>query len=280
MKTSNETEAVKVAEPGTIGRKELMSVFWRAFTINASFQYERQMSQGFVYSMIPVLKKLYPGKEDLKAALVRHSEFFNVTPMAAPLVMGIATAMEEENAKSDDFDTNSVNAVKASLMGPLSGIGDSIFWGTLRPLAAGIACSLALAGNAMAPIVFLVLFNVFNVAARYFGLMKAYEMGTSFLTKLEKSGAMQKVFLGASIIGLLVIGAMSASMVSLSLKLAIGSGDSAILIDDVLNGIMPKLLPLCVTLLLYRLIRKGYKVNTLLLGIIVVSVVLCFFGIL
>ena len=202
------------------------------------------MSQGFVYSMIPALKKLYPAKEDLAQSLTRHGEFFNVTPMVAPLVMGITAAMEEENSKSDDFDINSVNSVKAALMGPLSGIGDSIFWGTLRPLAAGIACSLALAGNAFAPILFLLLFNVFNVVCRYFGLFKGYEMGTSFLTKLEKSGALQKVFVAAGIIGLLVIGAMSASMV-----------------------------------LLYKLIRKGYKVNTLLLGIIVVSIVLCFFGI-
>ncbi|MBS6406307.1 MAG: PTS system mannose/fructose/sorbose family transporter subunit IID [Collinsella sp.] len=275
MKTSNET----AASERKLGKKELMSVFWRSFTINASFNYERQMSQGFVYSMIPALKKLYPAKEDLAQSLTRHGEFFNVTPMVAPLVMGITAAMEEENSKSDDFDINSVNSVKAALMGPLSGIGDSIFWGTLRPLAAGIACSLALAGNAFAPILFLLLFNVFNVACRYFGLFKGYEMGTSFLTKLEKSGALQKVFVAAGIIGLLVIGAMSASMVSVKLALAIGSGDSAILLNDVINGIMPKMLPLLVTLLLYKLIRKGYKVNTLLLGIIVVSIVLCFFGI-
>jgi fructoselysine and glucoselysine-specific PTS system IID component len=275
MKTSNET----AASERKLGKKELTSVFWRSFTINASFNYERQMSQGFVYSMIPALKKLYPAKEDLAQSLTRHGEFFNVTPMVAPLVMGITAAMEEENSKSDDFDINSVNSVKAALMGPLSGIGDSIFWGTLRPLAAGIACSLALAGNAFAPILFLLLFNVFNVACRYFGLFKGYEMGTSFLTKLEKSGALQKVFVAAGIIGLLVIGAMSASMVSVKLALAIGSGDSAILLNDVINGIMPKMLPLLVTLLLYKLIRKGYKVNTLLLGIIVVSIVLCFFGI-
>ena len=275
MKTSNET----AASERKLGKKELMSVFWRSFTINASFNYERQMSQGFVYSMIPALKKLYPAKEDLAQSLTRHGEFFNVTPMVSPLVMGISAAMEEENTKSDDFDINSVNSVKAALMGPLSGIGDSIFWGTLRPLAAGIACSLALAGNAFAPIFFLLLFNVFNVACRYFGLFKGYEMGTSFLTKLEKSGALQKVFVAAGIIGLLVIGAMSASMVSVKLALAIGSGDSAILLNDVINGIMPKMLPLLVTLLLYKLIRKGYKVNTLLLGIIIVSIALCFFGI-
>ena len=135
MKTSNQTES-------RITKKDINSVFWRAFTINASFNYERQMSQGFVYSMLPVLKKLYPDKEQMKEALKRHSEFFNVTPMASTLVMGITAAMEEQNARNREFDVNSINAVKASLMGPLSGIGDSVFWGTLRPLAGGIACSL------------------------------------------------------------------------------------------------------------------------------------------
>lgn len=128
MKTSNEIASVN-REEGRITRKELMGVFWRSFTINASFNYERQMSQGFVFSMMPVLKKLYPERDDLADALVRHSEFFNVTPMLSPFTMGIVSAMEEENAKSNDFDVNSINAVKASLMGPLSGIGDSIFWG-------------------------------------------------------------------------------------------------------------------------------------------------------
>ena len=59
MKTSNET---------TITKKELNSVFWRSFTINASFNYERQLNQGYVYSMIPVLKKLYPEREVLATA--------------------------------------------------------------------------------------------------------------------------------------------------------------------------------------------------------------------
>lgn len=275
MRTSNES-----ADEKKVGRKELMSVFWRSFTINASYQYERQMNQGFVYSMIPVINKLYDKKEDRAEALERHSEFFNVTPMVSPLVMGITAAMEEVNANDEQFDPTSITSVKSALMGPLSGIGDSVFWGTLRPLAAGIACSLALAGNAVAPVLFYVLFNVFNVACRYFGLFKGYEMGTSLLSKMAASGVMQKVFLGAGIVGMLVIGAMVSSMVSVNLALAIGEGDSAIMLNDVINGIMPKMLPLLVTLLLYKLIRKGFKVNTLLFGIVVVCIVCCFFGIL
>lgn len=275
MKTSNEITAEK-----KLSRKELMRVFWRSFTINASYQYERQMNQGFAYSLAPVINKLYDKKEDRVAAYTRHNEFFNVTPMVSPFVMGITAAMEEENANDGQFDPTSINAVKSALMGPLSGIGDSVFWGTLRPLVAGIACSLALAGNAVAPILFFVLFNVFTVACRYFGVTKGYDLGTNFLSKVAASGVMQKVFLGASIIGLLVLGAMTASMVSLNLTLAIGEGESAILINDVINGIMPKMLPLLVTLLIYQLIRKGWKVNTLLVAIIVVSIVCCFFGIL
>lgn len=280
MKTSNETAPTTEAMEKRVSKKELMKVFWRSFTINASYQYERQMNQGFVYSLIPVIDKLYDKKEDRVEALERHSEFFNVTPMVAPLVMGITTAMEEENANDEDFDPKSISAVKSALMGPLSGIGDSIFWGTLRPLAAGIACSLALAGNAAAPILFYVLFNVFNVACRYFGLFKGYELGTSFLGKVAQSGVMQKVFLGAAIIGMLVIGAMVSSMVSVTFQLAIGEGDSAILLNDVINDIMPQMLSLLVTLALFYLIRKGWKVNTLLVGIVVVSIVCCFLGIL
>jgi len=278
MKTSDESEVSTVDNPSKLTKHELMSMFWRSFTINASFNYERQMSQGFAYSMIPALKKLYPAKEDMAAALTRHCEFFNVTPALSPLTVGIAAAMEEENARDETFDARSINAVKASLMGPLSGIGDSIFWGTLRPLAGGIACSLALAGNPIAPILFLVLFNFFNIGCRYLCLFKGYELGTSFISKIEKSGVMQKVFVAAGIIGLLVIGAMSASMVTVALAPSIGSGDGAILIDKVINGIMPKMLPLLVTLGIYKLLRKGCKTDQILIGIFVVSILGCFIG--
>ncbi len=263
MKTSNDN---------LITKKELNSVFWRSFTINASFNYERQMNQGYVFSMIPVLKKLYPEKEALAESLKRHSEFFNVTPMVSPFVMGLSAAMEEQNAKDSNFDTNSINAVKSALMGPLSGIGDSIFWGTLRPLAGGIACSLALSGNILAPLIFLLMFNIPNILCRYYGLQVGYNMGTDFLTEMEKSGIMQKVFTAASMIGLMVIGGMVASMVSLNLAIVIGSGDTAIALNDVINGIMPKMLSLFVTFGLYQLIRRGYKSNMILLGIVVVSI--------
>ena len=278
MKTSNDVQTPAEGAQKKVTRKELMSVFWRSFAINASFNYERQMSQGYDFSMIPVLKKLYPNKEDLSEALVRHAEFFNITPGVAPLALGISAAMEEQNANSDDFDVASINSVKAALMGPLSGIGDSVFWGTLRPLIAGVACSLAQAGNAFAPIFFLVAFNIINVGCRYICTFKGYELGTSFLVKVEQSGIMQKVFKYAAVIGLLVIGAMSASMVSITLAPAIGAGEAAITIDSVINGIMPKMLSLLSVMFIYRLVHKGVSVNKILVGIITVGILGCLVG--
>ena len=262
-----------------ITKKDINKLFWRSMCVNASFNYERHMSQGIQYALSPALTKLYDDKKDLSKALVRHSEFFNSTPMVDPFIFGVVAAMEEENANNEEFDISSINAVKASLMGPLAGIGDSLFWGTLRPLAGGIACSLALAGNFFAPILFLLLFNIPNILVRYFGVHIGYNSGLKALTKFEKMGITEKVFQGASIIGLLVIGGMIASMVSVNLGLTIGSGDSAIAINDVLDGIMPKMLPLLTTLGIYKLIKKGVKVNWILLGIIILSILGTFIGI-
>ena len=156
-------------EKKLLTKSDINKVFWRSFTVNASFNYERQMNQGAQYALSPILRKLYPDKKELGEALQRHAEFFNTTPMLCPFIFGIAAAMEEENATQEDFDPNTINLVKAGLMGPLAGIGDSVFWGTLRPLAGGIACSLALTGNLFAPFLFLLLFNIPNVLVRYFG---------------------------------------------------------------------------------------------------------------
>lgn len=267
--TSNEKNLTK---------KDINKIFWRSLTVNASFNYERQMSQGVQYALSPMLEKLYPSKEKLAKALKRHSEFFNSTPMCNPFIFGVVAAMEEENANSDDFDEDSINSVKAGLMGPLAGIGDSIFWGTIRPLAGGIACSLALAGNYFAPILFLLLFNIPNMLVRYFGVHFGYQSGMKALTKFEELGLTDKVFRGAAILGLLVIGGMVSSLVSINLAPAIGSGDSTILINDVINDIMPKMLPLLTTLALYTLLRRGAKTNVLLLGIIAISILGTFIG--
>ena len=251
-------------EKKLLTKSDINKVFWRSFTVNASFNYERQMSQGAQYALSPILQKLYPDKKELGEALQRHAEFFNTTPMLCPFIFGITAAMEEENATQEDFDPNTINSVKAGLMGPLAG---------------GIACSLALTGNLFAPFLFLLLFNIPNVLVRYFGCHWGYNSGMKALNRFEELGLTEKIFTAAAIIGLLVIGGMSASMVSVNPVVAIGSGDNAIKLIDVINGIMPKMLSLLTTLGVYRLLKKGTKPNTILLGIIVVSVLLTAIGV-
>ncbi len=110
------------------------------------------MNLAFVYALIPVLKKLYPRREELAAALKRHLVFFNTTPHIVTLLLGITTAMEEKNSQQKNMDATAIDNVKASLMGPLAGLGDSFFWGRCASSPPGSAPASALKGNILGPI--------------------------------------------------------------------------------------------------------------------------------
>lgn len=114
MTTSNTAEQKSV-----IGKKELRSIFLRSLSLEYSWNYERQQNMGYCFAMLPAIKKIYQKKEDQIAAAKRHMEFFNTTPYISTAVFGISTAMEESNARNEDFDTSSINNVKVALMGPL-----------------------------------------------------------------------------------------------------------------------------------------------------------------
>ncbi|MCK1986043.1 MULTISPECIES: PTS system mannose/fructose/sorbose family transporter subunit IID [unclassified Peribacillus] len=257
----------------TLTKSDIRKSVLRALSLEFSFNYERQQSLGFAFAMIPILKKLYSKKEDMEKALKRHLEFFNTTPYVSPLILGIMGAMEEQNAKDKQFDESSINSVKASLMGPLAGIGDSLYWGTLRLIATGIGTSLALNGNLLGPILFFLIFNIPMLALFFSYMTMGHKLGTGFISKLQKTGAMGKLTYGASILGLLVIGGMSASMINIYVPWEIGSGDSATSIQSVLDSIMPGLLPLWAFWIIYWLLGRNVKTTTILLGIFVLGIV-------
>ncbi|TLQ06944.1 PTS system mannose/fructose/sorbose family transporter subunit IID [Marinilactibacillus psychrotolerans] len=260
-------------------KKDLNRVFWRSLTMEYSWNYERQAHIGFCYSIVPFLSKLYKGDE-YKKALQRHMEFFNTTPHLSTLILGITAAMEEENAKNNSFDTASINGVKASLMGPLAGVGDSFFWGTLRLIATGVGTSLALKGNILGPILFLLIFNVPHFLLRYLSNIWGYKIGTDLLTKLETSGAMDNLTYGASVVGLMVIGAMAQSMIAIEIPLKLGSGEGALTITEILNEIAPGILPLAAFGIVYYAIKKGLKPVPILLAITAISIIGASMGIL
>lgn len=261
-------------------KKNLMRIFWRSCHQDASWNYERQQNLAAAYTMCDTIDILYKDDEEARSrALRRHLEFMALTPHISTLLYSILAAMEEENANNPNFDETSISAVRASLMGPLAGIGDSLIWGTLRIIAAGIAISFSKNGSILGPILFLLIFNIPAWALRYYCLTKGYELGTDFFKKVQETGIMEKVTYVASVVGLMVIGCMSASMVYFELPLKVGSGKFAEPLQGYLDQVMPCLLPLAIFGILYYFLGKKIKTTTILLIIIILSIVLSFFGI-
>lgn len=281
MTTTSNDAAVRTADERKLTKKDLNRVAIRSLGMEWDWNYERQMNIAFCYSMLPIIKKLYPNKDDQTEAMQRHLEFFSTTPHMSTLILGITAAMEEQNANDPEFETESINNVKVSLMGPLAGIGDSFIWGTLRIIATGVGVSLAAQGNILGPILFLLLFNIPAQGLRFYLMHAGYKLGSGFLAKVQESGLMEVLTYGASVLGLMVIGGMTAENVGINVPLVIGSGETATTLGDICNTIMPGLLPLAFTLLMYWLVsKKNVKTTTLLVALVVVGLVGSFFGIL
>lgn len=281
MTTRTSDDVARSAGGKRLTAGDLNKVAIRSLGMEWDWNYERQMNMGFCYGMLPVIEKLYDRPEDRSAAMRRHLEFFNTTPHLSTLIFGITAAMEERNAADEAFDTESINNVKVSLMGPLAGIGDSFIWGTLRIIATGVGVSLAAQGSILGPLLFLLLFNIPAQGLRFYLMHMGYRLGGGVLQKIQESGLMQTLTYGASVLGLMVIGSMTAENVSVVVPLSIGEGESATTLGEILNTIMPGLLPLAFTLLLYWLVsRKNVKTTTLLALLVAIGLAGSFFNVL
>ncbi len=264
-----------------ITKKDLYRIFFRSLTLEASFNYERFQGFGYCYAMIPALEKLYPDKKDLSEALQRHMAFFNTSPQLVTLIMGISVAMEEEYAENRDMSPDSINAVKVAFMGPLAGVGDSLWWGIIRTIATGVACTFALQGNLLAPVIFLLIFNVPHILIRYNGLMLSYKFGKEFIRKLSQGNLLQNISQCASIMGLMVIGAMTVTMVTVTTPLTFTIGQmEPIVLQDLFDAILPSMLSLITVFCVSHLLKKGFKLMHLMVAMLVAGVLLTLVGIL
>ena len=189
--------------------------------------------------------------------------------------------MEEENSESQNFDTSSINAMKAGLMGPLSGIGDAIFWGSLRIISAGIGISLALEGNVLGPILFILVYNLPNALVRYFGIKHGYHLGFSLIDKLAKQGTMERVTFLINIVGMIIIGAMIGQMIYINLPIVIsGTEEDPYVLQMVFDSIMPNILPVAITYLFTVLLKKKVKISYIIVGILIVGILGALTGVL
>lgn len=264
-------------------RKMMRSVFWRSWTMNASRTGATQYhALGVIYTLLPVINKFYKTREDRAEAIVRHTTWFNATMHINNFIMGLVASMEKKNSEDPDFDTSSITAVKASLMGPLSGIGDSFFWGILRVVAAGIGISLASTGSPLGAIVFLLLYNIPAFIIHYYALYGGYSVGANFIERMYESGGMKILTKVSSILGLMMMGSMTASNVKFQtiLQVSVKGSKEAMKIQTYLDQLFIGIVPLAVTLVSFWLIRnKKVNVNWVMLGIMVLGIILGMCGI-
>lgn len=263
-------------------KKMLNSIFLRSFTVFAgrSGGQTRQHAVGFIYSLLPALNRYYPSEAEHSEALVRHTTFYNITQNVGTFAMGLVASMEKENSENKDFDPQSIVAIKTALMGPMSGIGDSIFWGVLRVIAAGVGINLALQGSILGPIMFLLIYNIPSIACRYYLTFAGFSVGSGFLESMHTSGSMKTLTKAASTVGLIMIGGMTASMVKFSTILKIGvAGSTPISVQTYIDTIFVGIIPLLLTLSVLYLLNKKVNVNIVMLGVMVLAILLAILGV-
>ena len=245
------------------------SVWLRSTFLQGSWNYERMQNGGWCYAMIPAIKKLYTTKDEQSAALKRHLEFFG-------------------------------------MMGPLAGVGDPVFWFTLRPILAALGASLALSQNLLGPVLFFVLWNVARMAFMWYTQEFGYRVGTA-ITKDLSGGLLGKVTKGASILGMFILGALVMRWVSINFVIKVSEvqrsagayidwanlpeGSEGIhqaisqfaaglsleptvvtTLQDNLNSLIPGLVPLLLTLGCMRLLKKNVSPIVIILALFVIGI--------
>jgi D-glucosaminate-specific PTS system IID component len=230
--------------------------------------------------MVPVLKKVYPNREDFVEALQRHLIFFNTEGLVGTIILGMTVAMEEEKSlKPEAVSGESIVAFKSSLMGPVAGIGDTITWGTVKPLVFTIAMTASANGSAAGWFI-MFLFVPITVAYSWFLMVTGYKLGRNAIVSMLESGWINKIIDGASILGLFMVGALSSSMVNFELGGTYMSAGQELSYQSIFDGIIPGLLPLAALMGIFFFVKKKkQKFGTLILGILVICLLLAAIGI-
>lgn len=268
-------------ESKKLSKKELRKVFWRSFGLQGAESYTDMQGLGYTFSILPALKKIYSDNDEkYYEALLRNTEFFNTTPHVATFVMGMSLALEEENSKTDDFQTETISSIKAALMGPVAGVGDSFYWGTFRVIAAGIGLSLASQGNILGPILYFLIYTTLHLIGRYGCLHIGYKMGSTAIEKAFESNYLENFSMSAAIVGLMSIGAMTSSLVNFTIPVVFKTAGGKINIQQIIDNIFPGALSLALTFFVYYLLKKQVKVIWIILGIFLFSIIGVYIGLL
>lgn len=261
---SNATQYNNLTPAQPLDKKTLNKMVWRSLNLQGSFNYERMQAGGWLYGILPGLEKIHgDNEEDLKTSMQHNLEFFNTHPFLVTFVMGIVLSLEQQKA-----DIPTIRAVRVAAMGPLGGIGDAIFWFTLVPITAGITSNMAINGSLAGPILFLLIFNVVQFGIRFWLMNWSYKLGSKAIELLTANA--KEFTRAASLLGVFVVGALTSNYGGTTVKLQFENGESPIIIQNILDGILPKLIPLTITLGLFFLIKKKGWTPVACIGLLLV----------
>lgn len=296
-----------------LSKSDRQKVWWRSTFLQGSWNYERMQNLGWAYALIPAIKKLYTSKEDRAAALERHLEFFNTHPYVAAPIIGVTLALEEERANGAEIDDTAIQGVKIGMMGPLAGVGDPVFWFTVRPILGALGASLAMAGNIVGPLLFFFGWNIIRMAFLWYTQELGYKAGSE-ITKDLSGGIIQKITKGASILGMFILAVLVERWVSITFtvnlpatQLSEGAyiefpkgnvtgtklqgilGDVASglsltstqtnTLQGQLDSLIPGLMGLLLTFFCMWLLKKKVSPITIIIGLFIVGIIARFFGI-
>lgn len=257
-----------------ISKKTLNSSFWRWWYGNLTcFSHEHMQTFGYMWSMLPIIKELYPSHEEQCEKMTTYYPFFNTEPQIGSIVVGITAGLEEARANgAEGIDDEMINGIRAGLMGPLAGIGDSLIVGTYIPILLGIALGFAEGGSAIGPIFYIVVWNATSIWFQHYIYFLGYNLGGSAVELLV--GDRATAFRNAVItMGQVIVGAMAASWVAISTNIVIAQDSTGadITLGSKLDGAFPKLLT-CVFVLFcwWLMAKKGMSpVKCLLLMVVI-----------
>ncbi len=257
-----------------LSKKTLNSSFWRWWYGNLTcFSHEHMQTFGYMWSMLPIIKELYPTHEEQCEKMQTYYPFFNTEPQIGCIVVGITAGLEEARANgADGIDDEMINGIRAGLMGPLAGIGDSLIVGTYIPILLGIALGFAEGGSAIGPIFYIVVWNATSIWFQHYIYFLGYNLGGSAVELLV--GDRATAFRNAVItMGQVIVGAMAASWVAISTNIVIAQDSTGadITLGSKLDGAFPKLLT-CVFVLFcwWLMAKKGMSpVKCLLLMVVI-----------
>ena len=269
-----------------ISKKTLNSSFWRWWYGNLTcFSHEHMQTFGYMWSMLPIIKELYPTREEQSEKMTTYYPFFNTEPQIGSIVVGITAGLEEARANgAEGIDDEMINGIRAGLMGPLAGIGDSLIVGTYIPILLGIALGMSTGGSPLGAIFYIIVWNLFAYFGMKFLYFKGYELGgkaVDFLVGPQGEALRESI----TMLGGIVIGAVAATWVSIKTSFtmtAAGATKPFLELQKTLDGVYPGFLTAVFVILCWYLLSKKkmspIKVMLLLVVIAFVGVVVGFFN--